>query len=132
MKLADVTGTTRHAKAVKCASGLMQTVRLLNKTSYLNTATFTWSLRLNKNVMYFRGTFTYILYIPWEPGGCNQCSVQGNGLDSAGIESRQGQAPSLFFKKKKPKLTVGPTQLHFEWVLGFFPGVKQSGRDVDC
>ena len=42
----------------------MQAVRELNETLYLNTATFTWSLKLNKNVvMYFRGTFIYIWYI---------------------------------------------------------------------
>jgi hypothetical protein len=58
----------RHAKAVKYASGLMQAVRELNKTLYYNTATLTWSLKLNKNVVvYYRGAFTYILYIPWEP-----------------------------------------------------------------
>jgi hypothetical protein len=38
----------------------MQAVRELNKSSYFNIATCTWSLKLNKNVfMYFRGNFTH-------------------------------------------------------------------------
>ena len=99
VKVADVTQTTRRAKAMKYAGGLMQAVNEVNKSWCLNTATFTWSLKLNKNVvMYFSSTFTYILRVPWEPGECNQCSILGYGLDSAGFESQQGnQLTSLFF-----------------------------------
>ena len=63
----------------------------------------------------------------------NQCSVLSCGLDSAGIESWRGQAAYLFFFLffKMSRLAVGPTQPSFEWVLGFFPGIKQSGHDVD-
>jgi hypothetical protein len=62
----------------------------------------------------------------------NRCSVLGNGLDSAGIESRQGRAAYLFFfLSKMSTLAVGPMQPPFEWVLGFSSEVKQSGRDVD-
>ena len=135
MKVADVTQTTRYAKAVKCASGLLQAVTELNKSLYLNAATFTWSLKLNKDVvMYFGGTFTYIYiyFVPWEPGERNQCSVLGNGLDSAGIESLQGQAAYFLPPSKMSRLTVGPTQPPTEWVLAFFPGVKPSSCDVDC
>jgi hypothetical protein len=51
-----------------------------------------------------------------------------------GIESLQGQAAYLFsfyIFFKISRLAVGPTQPPTEWVLAFFPGVKQSGRDVD-
>ena len=48
------------------------------------------------------------------------------GLDGLGIEFWCGARFS------SPFLTgPGPTQLHMQWLPGYFPGVKRPGRGVD-
>jgi len=37
----------------------------------------------------------------------------------------------FFSSPETCRLALGPTQSHVEWVLGFFPGVKQQGPEVD-